>query len=94
MSTDTVEFVETEGYWHLSVENNVLGGNYTASVSPDDFYGHLLNLGDLILTRFLNKKRKAILGIIRQEEHELMIQQQWHLMISLIMHLHTPKMDR
>lgn len=35
LSTDTVEQVETEGYWHLSVENGVLGGNYTASVSPD-----------------------------------------------------------
>jgi PKD repeat protein len=35
---DTVEQVETEGYWHMSVKNPVLGGNYTASVSPDQSY--------------------------------------------------------
>ena len=35
---DTVTQVETEGYWHMSVKNTVLGGNYTASVSPDVTY--------------------------------------------------------
>jgi hypothetical protein len=38
LATDTVENVETEGYWHMGVENAVLGGNYTASVSPDINY--------------------------------------------------------
>ncbi|MDX2359429.1 MAG: T9SS type A sorting domain-containing protein [Crocinitomicaceae bacterium] len=38
LSIDTVEQVETEGYWHMGVSNNVLGGNYTASVSPDINY--------------------------------------------------------
>ncbi len=38
LSVDTVANVETEGYWHLGVENPVIGGNYTASVSPDIRY--------------------------------------------------------
>jgi len=38
LSVDTVEQVETEGYWHLGVENATIGGNYTASVSPDVTY--------------------------------------------------------
>ena len=35
---DTVTTVETEGYWHMEISNPVLGGNYTASVSPDQTY--------------------------------------------------------
>ncbi len=35
LAIDTVEQVETEGYWHMGVANPVLGGNYTASTSPD-----------------------------------------------------------
>ncbi len=32
---DTISLVEIEGYWHMSNTGAILGGNYTATVSPD-----------------------------------------------------------
>ena len=38
---DTISLVETEGYWHMSNTGAILGGNYTATVSPDLNYWSL-----------------------------------------------------
>jgi len=35
---DTIKQVETEGYWNLSENSPLIGGNYQASVSPSSFW--------------------------------------------------------
>lgn len=37
-NSETVQAVETEGYWHVTNTQNLAGGNYTASVDPSSLW--------------------------------------------------------